>query len=451
MSEWREVAVADIAASAPNALSTGPFGSAISSKYFQASGVPVLRGSNLSEDVGQRLSDAGLVFVSRDKANEFSRSVVRRGDLVFTCWGTIGQVGLIDFRAAYDEYVVSNKQMKLSPDPNKADSLFLYYAFSSAPVVDDIKAQAIGSSVPGFNLGQLRQLRLRLPPLPSQRAIAHILGSLDDKIELNRRTNETLEAMARALFQSWFVDFDPVRAKAAGRAPSGMDAETAKLFPKEFVASEMGEIPKGWRVGRFGDIAGFLAGYAFKSRDWMDQGIPVVKIGSVRPGIVDLNAVSYVSVEVANDAARYRLRPGDLLIGMTGYVGEVGLVPETSNPPLLNQRVGKIVLDSPGTTRLAFAYCLTRRTEFKAEVESQSHGTAQANVSAEGILSVPIIVPPQPLRIRFDQSCQSILQRILHMHAESQTLASLRDALLPRLLSGELSVKQAEAVVARRT
>src|SRR5690606_24489616 len=117
--------------------------------------------------------------------------------------------------------------------------------------------QTIGSSVPGFNLGQLKAIRLLLPSLKEQRAIAHILGTLDDKIELNRRMNETLEAMARALFKSWFVDFDPVRAKAEGRTPSGMDAETAKLFPGEFVDSELGPIPKGWApstLERYADL-----------------------------------------------------------------------------------------------------------------------------------------------------------------------------------------------------
>ncbi len=214
---WQEVTVEDLKATTDNALATGPFGSSISSSYFQEHGVPVIRGNNLSEEVSIRLSDDGLVFVSEEKAAEFKRSTVRKGDLVFTCWGTINQVGLIDKRAMHGEYVISNKQMKFTPDPRKADSLFLYYLFSGPEMQDLIKSQGIGSSVPGFNLGQLRAMSLKVPQLNEQRAIAHILGALDDKIELNRRMNETLEAMARAIFKSWFVDFDPVRAKAEGR------------------------------------------------------------------------------------------------------------------------------------------------------------------------------------------------------------------------------------------
>ena len=218
--EWTRYTVDELKASAPNALATGPFGSAISSRHFIEHGIPVIRGSNLSQDVGTRLNDDGLVFVSEEKTREFPRSLAKPGDLVFTCWGTIDQVGLIDDRSLFQEYVVSNKQMKLTPDTRKANSLFLYYLFSSPSVRNEILNQGIGSSVPGFNLGQLRSMKLTLPPLPEQRAIAHILGTLDDKIELNRRMNETLEEMARALFKSWFIDFDPVHAKAALKRPS---------------------------------------------------------------------------------------------------------------------------------------------------------------------------------------------------------------------------------------
>src|SRR3989338_4981024 len=256
---WIECTVDDIKSSAPNAMSTGPFGSAISSQYFVDTGIPVIRGSNLSQDVGIRLIDDGLVFLTEEKAREFGRSVAKRGDLVFTCWGTIDQVGLIDGRSRFPEYVVSNKQMKLMPDPRKADSLFLYYLFSSPLMRERILNQGIGSSVPGFNLGQLKAINLRLPPVVEQRAIAHILGTLDDKIELNRRMNETLEAMARAIFKSWFVDFDPVRAKAESRDP-GLPQSIADLFPDRLEDSELGEIPEGFSVSTIGGEARVVGG-----------------------------------------------------------------------------------------------------------------------------------------------------------------------------------------------
>ncbi len=176
---WREVTVDDLKASDEFALSTGPFGSSIGSRFFQEAGVPVIRGSNLSNDGQTCLIDDGLVFLSKEKAAEFRRSAVVTGDLVFTCWGTINQVGLISHKARYPQYIISNKQMKLTPDPSKADSLFLFYLFSGAAFQKQISIHSIGTSVPGFNLGRLRAIRFSVPNLPEQRAIAGALSDVD--------------------------------------------------------------------------------------------------------------------------------------------------------------------------------------------------------------------------------------------------------------------------------
>jgi len=153
-SEWPMVKIEDIAGANPNSMATGPFGSSISAKFFQESGIPVIRGSNLSADIQVKIDDSGLVFVSEEKAREFPRCIVGRGDLVFTCWGTINQVGLIDEQAAYQKYLISNKQMKLTVDRTKADPRFVYYVFSGPIKQSEIIDNGIGSSVPGFNLGQ---------------------------------------------------------------------------------------------------------------------------------------------------------------------------------------------------------------------------------------------------------------------------------------------------------
>jgi Type I restriction modification DNA specificity domain len=176
---WHEVSVEDLKAPTDNALSTGPFGSDIGSRFFEPYGVPVIRGSNLAFDGSTHLIEDGFVFISEAKAREVRRSVVIRGDLVFTCWGTINQVGLIGPRAEYSRYVISNKQMKFTPDQQKADSLFLFYLFSGPELQRTILDQGIGSSVPGFNLGQLKALRFMVPPLAEQRAIAKALGDVD--------------------------------------------------------------------------------------------------------------------------------------------------------------------------------------------------------------------------------------------------------------------------------
>jgi type I restriction enzyme S subunit len=303
----------------------------------------------------------------------------------------------------------------------------------------------VGAVFDSLKCADIPNFKVPLPPLPEQKAIAAVLRALDDKIELNWRMNTTLEAMARALFQSWFVDFDPVRAKLDGRQHPGLDAATSALFPNEFVDSELGQIPKGWTVTTLGACIGFRSGFSFKSQDWQESGVPVVKIGSVKPGIIDLTQVSYVSQDIAEQAARYRLRTGDMLIGMTGYVGEVGLVPPSDNPPLLNQRVGKFVMAKPGTESLAFWYCTTRQPDFKAFVEARSHGTAQANVSGESIMEFPVVAPLAEILEAFNRDVQPLLDRVLSNHAESRTLATLRDALLPKLLSGEIAFQRVSA------
>jgi type I restriction enzyme S subunit len=291
----------------------------------------------------QTYSEAGLVQSRRWPA----------GTMCITIAANIAETGVLLFPACFPDSVVG-----FIAEESKCDVRFIEYTFRY--LRQRIQHEASGSVQDNINLATLDRLRFPLPPLSEQRAIAHILGMLDDKIELNRRMNETLEAMARALFQSWFVDFDAVRAKAESRDP-GLPKHLADLFPDRFEDSGLGDIPAGWDVGTLGDMVGFLPGYAFKSKDWIEQGVPVVKIGSIKPGIVDLNEVSYVSEKVAEEARRYRLKVGDIVIGMTGYVGEVGLVPPTDNLPLLNQRVGKFVLERDGIEALGFIYALTRR------------------------------------------------------------------------------------------
>src|SRR2546425_5662901 len=201
-----------------------------------------IRGQNM----GGRWVSGDFVFVTDAKADSLAANIARPQDIVFTQRGTLGQVSLVPAEP-FGRYLVSQSQMKLTVNREVADPLFVYYVFSTVEQQDYIRQNAIQTGVPHTNLGILRATPIPLPPLHEQRAIAHILGTLDDKIELNRRMSETLEAMARVLFKSWFVDFDPVRAKAEGRDP-GLPKPFTDLFPDRFEDSELGEIPVGWRI-----------------------------------------------------------------------------------------------------------------------------------------------------------------------------------------------------------
>ena len=412
--DWRSVRTEEVADARAHAMATGPFGSAISSKFFVPKGVPVIRGSNLSETVGTRLSHKKLVFIPEELAAKFHRSEVRAGDLVFTCWGTIGQVGLIDGRAEYPSYIVSNKQMKLTPAPSKADSLFLYYVFSSPDVMGDIQGQKIGSSVPGFNLGQLKAVQIPLPPLPEQRRIAAVLGALDDKIELNGQMNRTLEAMAQALFKSWFIDFD------------GHD---------DLVPSELGPIPRGWEVGKFVDVA--------------KQHRLTVKPEEQEPdtpyiGLADMpqRAIALAEWGHASDAtsAKAQFVENDFLFGkLRPYFKKVGVA------PCDGVCSSDIIVVRPKENQW-YGYTLGVLTldAFIDFTTAVSTGTRMPRVSWKAMAGYDLAIPPKERAEEFDAFVRPTVERIKANTWESRTLAALRDTLLPKLISGEIRVPEAE-------
>ena len=460
--DWIGYTVDELKAPEPNALATGPFGSAISSRHFVQDGVPVIRGSNLSQDVGTRLNDDGLVFVSESKAKEFSRSLARTGDLIFTCWGTIDQVGLIDDRSRFREYVVSNKQMKLTPDLRKTSNLFLYYLFSSPLIRNQILNQGIGSSVPGFNLGQLRSMTLNLPSLPEQRGIANILGTLDDKIELNRRMNQTLEEMARALFKSWFVDFDPVHAKATLKHhdtihPQGgsdwsveraraflarIDPNIAPLFPDCFVDSELGLIPKGWEVSEIGKFADVIDCLHSKKPKRRVQGKPLLQLWNIRDdGLLDMADTYFIDdPDYERWVSRLEAVAGDCVITNVGRVGAVAQVPVGLKAALGRNMTGIRCKESSVFPSFLIECLLSRaiRNEISLKIDT---GTILESLNVRNIPKLRFVLGANGVISSFEQRVRPLRARMEQNLLESHSLATLRDTLLPKLVSGEIRLK----------
>ena len=297
----------------------------------------------------------------------------------------------------------------------------------------------VGAVFDSLRCRDIPNFELPIPPLDVQREISQVLSALDDRITLLRETNTTLEAIAQALFKSWFVDFDPVHAKMQGRTPEGMDEATAALFPDSFEESELGAVPKGWSIGTLADLATFQNGYAFKSKDWSEAGHSVIKIGNVKPSLISFDGCSFVGAESVIGLDRFKLNRGDLLVGMTGYVGETGLVTEVSPAAYLNQRVGRIAT-SAGVKDLGFVFCLTRHEDFKAFAEGQSHGSAQANVSGSDLLKFKSTIPDNKVIRAFNEVMETLIESIMSNHEQAQMLGQLRDTLLPKLVSGELPV-----------
>jgi len=328
---------------------------------------------------------------------------------------------------------------------------FLHYFFRSKQLTSAVDSIATGSVTRRrtASLEEILRLTFQLPKVESQKEANLLLQTLDDKIELNRRMNATLEAMARALFQSWFVDFDPVRAKLDGRKPDGLDAATVALFPAHFKDSTLGHIPQGWEVGTLGDVTEVQGGFAFKSKDFIDSGFPVVKIKNIRDDhTVDVYDVEYVSVNLASQAKEYQLNDGDVLMSMTGAnVAKFGLLVNREIRAVLNQRVARFVPRSY-LGRPWFVFCSLLDESVLNQIVSRAEGSAQPNVSATGIKAAKLVKPPEAIVNAFNEAVQPLFTSFLNNIRENRTLATLRDTLLPKLLSGDIRVANVEDEVA---
>ena len=364
------------------------------------------------------------------------------------------------FNAYQRTYVITNKDESiLSLD-------YLFYQLKTLTTLFGSFSQ--GTATKFLTMKLLAPLEIKLPPIPEQKAIAHILGSLDDKIELNRQMNETLEAMAQALFKSWFVDFDPVidNALAAGNAIPDEFSERAEqrkgiekknnadiqsLFPDEFeFTEEMGWIPKGWASGTIAGISFVKGGYAFKSKDFTDTGFPVIKIKNINSNrTVNTSDVQFIPNEIAKKAESFWLKTGDLIMAMTGAtVGKFGLlVAENKKVYLLNQRVAKFSPISSVSDKIWFVYCFLNQKSTIDYIVNIAEGSAQPNISADSLMATQLVKPSDELINIFNETVDSNLNKMLMNREECLTLEKLRDTLLPKLMSGELRISDAAELV----
>lgn len=351
--------------------------------------------------------------------------------------------------------------------------LLLWFMANEKKLLTMVESTGIGAGK--LDTKQLQDLMIKIPPIKEREKITSFGKSLDSKITLNRQINQTLEAMAQALFKSWFVDFEPVKAKlsalavggsaddanlAAMSAISGKTTEqlltlktsnpdqyqqlftTADLFPSEMVDSELGEIPKGWEVGTVGDVAKAKGGYAFKSTDFSDKGCPVIKIKNITGnGTVDIEQDSCVIQSATIKTDRFRLYDGDLVMAMTGAtVGKIGLINTYGLDIYINQRVAFFESDRYGKKISWFLFCLFNTQDAFQFVVGAAQGSAQPNISSTGIEMTPTVIPCQNTMESFLNQVDNLFRRWLANNSECVVLSDLRDSLLPKLLAGELVV-----------
>ncbi|MFA5243395.1 MAG: restriction endonuclease subunit S [Sulfuricella sp.] len=332
--------------------------------------------------------------------------------------------------------------------PGILDPDFFSYAIKGPEWRQWTTAAGVGSVRVRIYFRELAKMPITMPPFSEQKVIAHILGTLDDKIELNRRMNATLEAMARALFQSWFVDFDPVRAKLDGLKPVGLDADTAALFPIHFQESPLGHIPQGWEVCPLANKIELLSGGTPKTTepDYWDGDIPWFSVKDA-PTETDVWVIhtekSVTKLGISNSAAQI-FPEKTTIITARGTVGKLAL---TGTPMAMNQSCYGV----RGITGYGDYFTYYSLRAATAQLQQRTHGTVFDTITRQTFETLDCIFPPPKLTVAFDIAVEPILEQIRANLHQSRTLATIRDALLPRLLSGELRVvvgAEEESVVA---
>lgn len=311
------------------------------------------------------------------------------------------------------------------------DERFAYYFLKQF----DFTRYNSGSAQPSLNRNFIHPIPVQVPPLEEQRHIAHILGTLDDKIELNRRMNRTLEAIARAIFKSWFVDFDPVHTKAEDRRPVGMDPETASLFPDSFQGSPLGKIPKGWETGSILEQADLLSGGTPKTsrEDYWGGGVQWASAKDVSQcGEVFLLQTERTITNLGLEESATQLIPA-LSAAVVARGATTGRMVLFGSDMAMNQTCYALV--SKNATPFSL-YCQFR---FRVdEMVHAAHGSVFDTITTSTFRNVPFVLPPLSLLKAFEEVIVRPFCQILTATRESRVLAALRDELLPRLLSGDL-------------
>ena len=369
--------------------------------------------------------------------------VLSEGDLIVTMTDLSKQADTLGFPAIVPQnrgpcYLHNQRLGKvLIKDGAKLDKGFLFYLLCTAEYRHEVLASATGTTVKHTSPGRILAHKAKLPPLSEQKRIAEVLGALDDKIELNRRRNATLEATARALFQSWFVDFDPVRAKLDGSQPSGMDAATAALFPDSFEESPLGHIPRGWKVKPVGDVIDCVGGGTPSTSEpkYWEGGThhwTTPKDFSSLQAPILLNTDRELTDAGIAKISSGLLPAGTLLMSSRAPVGYLAI---SAIPVAINQGFIAMKCNESASNYFMLNWC----QQNMAEIEGRATGTTFAEISKQNFRPIPLVLSTQEIMTAFSERVAPLYDQITANLRQSRTLATLRDTLLPKLLSGELS------------
>ena len=429
-----------ICAAQGGAIQTGPFGSQLHTSDYTEVGIPVVMPTNIGDG---GISEEGVARIGQSDVERLSQHKLQRGDIVFSRRGDVTKNALVGEREV--GWLCGTGCLKVRLGKTSiANPHFISHCLRLPETKEWLIRHAVGATMPNLNTGILASVPVSLPPLAAQNWIAELLGSLDECIATLRQTNATLEAIAQAIFKSWFIDFDLVHAKVKGLAPEGMDEATAALFPDSFNESASGPVPSGWQAHALYDLGTYINGAAYKAFEpnLERRGLPIIKIAELKAGVTAQTAFSNVAMP-----EKYRIEKEDILFSWSGN-------PDTSidtfvwsdRPAWLNQHIFRVLPKAP-TERSFLLRMLKYLRPVFAEMARNKQTTGLGHVTVEDLKRHRFIKPTADVLIGFDQIVGPMHSCVFSNEQEAKTLATLRDTLLPRLISGKLRIPDAEALI----
>lgn len=368
-----------------------------------------------------------------------STNMLQERDIIISARGTVGALAQVGKPMTFNQscYGIRGKNGLANTD-------FIYYVLKHS--VEKLKMVSHGAVFDTITRQTFDLIEVKLPPYQEQLRIATTLGSLDDRITLLRETNSTLEAITKATFKSWFVDFEPVHAKKQSRAPEGVDEVTASLFPSNFDNSELGLLPSGWNVEPLTEVFDFKEGPGI--RNWQytnsDQGTRFINIRCIQDGDLSIDTANRITDKEANGKyAHFHLKAWDVVVSTSGTLGRSAIVREEHLPLMLNTSVIRFQ-PLKEKMRFSFLYEYLNSSEFLFKLESMASGSVQKNFGPMHLKQMKLICPPIDLLSHYEAICRPLFEQIVENRARIATLSSIRDTLLPRLISGQLRIPEAE-------
>jgi type I restriction enzyme S subunit len=405
---------------------------------YVADGIPFISAADLSDS---RIQQAGVKRISNEAYDRLRSGKIQHQDILFCLRGSIGKlayVGPSEMGAIASSLVIVRSTPKIHPR-------YLYFILCSQAGQQAAASLNNGSAQPNLSVGELQKVKIPLPAISIQREITAVLDSLDDRITLLRETNTTLEAIAQALFKSWFVDFDPVHAKMQGRAPEGMGEATAALFPDSFEDSELGPVPKGWRVKTMADVSTVGIGKTppRKEPQWFTEKTSDIRWVSIRDmGNVGVYASQTSEFLTSEAVEKFNVRVVPDNTTLMSFKLTVGRVALTDGEMTTNEAIAHFKLDEKSPVTSEFIYLYLKQFDFSSLSSTSSIAEA---VNSKTVREIPILVPPSELIAAFQDNVYLIFNQLKNAEALAANLSVIRDTLLPRLISGQLCSSELES------